>query len=141
TERTTSSPPNPPPRTSSRCPAIRPSVAPRIAAGHPARTPAAPDRAPPPSATVPDMPRVSVLLPVRDAAPWLPPSLASLARQTLADHEVIAIDDGSRDGSGELLDRAALRDRRIVVRHTTPNGLPAALHLALSLPRAPWVAR
>ena len=87
------------------------------------------------------MPRVSVLLPVRDAAPWLPASLASLARQTLADHEVIAIDDGSRDGSGELLDRAALRDRRIVVRHTSANGLPAALNLALSLARAPWVAR
>src|SRR5947207_12348471 len=84
-------------------------------------------------------PRVSVLLPVRDAAPWLPASLASLARQTLADHEVIAIDDGSRDGSGELLDRAALRDRRIVVRHTSANGLPAALNLALSLARAPRV--
>src|SRR5947207_13567813 len=82
-------------------------------------------------------PRVSVLLPVRDAAPWLPASLASLARQTLADHEVIAIDDGSRGGSGEVLDRAALRDRRIVGRHTNPNGLPAARSLALSLPPAP----
>jgi len=48
---------------------------------------------------------VSVLLPVRDAAPWLPSALASLARQTLADHEVIAVDDGSRDGSGEILER------------------------------------
>ena len=87
------------------------------------------------------MPRVSVLLPVRDAAPWLPSALASLARQTLADHEVIAIDDGSRDGSGELLDRAARRDPRFVVRHTPARGLPAALDLALSLARAPWVAR
>jgi GT2 family glycosyltransferase len=87
------------------------------------------------------MPRVSVLLPVRDAAPWLSSALASLARQTLADHEVIAIDDGSRDGSGELLDRAARRDPRFVVRHTPARGLPAALDLALSLARAPWVAR
>ena len=89
----------------------------------------------------PSTPRVSVLLPVRDAAPWLASALASLARQTLADHEVIAIDDGSSDGSGEILERAARRDRRIVVRHTAARGLPAALGLALSLARAPWVAR
>src|SRR5437773_4929428 len=119
---------------------MRPSVAPRIAAGHPARTPAAAHRAPPPSATVPDMPRVSVLLPVRDAAPWLASALASLARQTLADHEVIAIDDGSVDGSGEILERAARADPRIVVRHTPARGLPTALRLGLSLARAPWVA-
>jgi len=86
-------------------------------------------------------PRVSVLLPVRDAAPWLASSLASLARQTLADHEVIAIDDGSADGSGDLLERAARSDPRLVVRHTPRRGLPAALDLALGLARAPWVAR
>ncbi len=87
------------------------------------------------------MPRVSVLLPVRDAAPWLASSLASLARQTVTDHEVIAIDDGSRDGSGEILEQAAARDRRLVVRHTPAQGLPAALQTALALARAPWVAR
>ena len=86
-------------------------------------------------------PRVSVLLPVRDAAPWLAASLASLTRQTVRDHEVIAIDDGSTDGSGEILERAARRDPRLVVRHTEPRGLPAALNLALSLARAPWIAR
>ena len=71
----------------------------------------------------PPTPRVSVLLPVRDAAPWLGSALASLARQTLADHEVTAVDDGSRDGSGELLDRAAARDPRLVVRHTAARGV------------------
>src|SRR6516162_8782523 len=112
---------------SNRCPAIPTSVT--------------------PSASLPHMsprgsaPRVSVLLPVRDAAPWLESALRSLARQTLADHEVIAIDDGSTDGSGEMLERAARADRRIVVRHTPPRGLPAALGLSLSLARAPWVAR
>jgi glycosyltransferase involved in cell wall biosynthesis len=85
--------------------------------------------------------RVSVLLPVRDAAPWLESSLASLARQSVRDHEVIAVDDGSTDGSGEILERAARRDPRIVVRRTPARGLPAALNLALSLARAPWVAR
>lgn len=87
------------------------------------------------------MPRISVLLPVRDAAPWLASSLASLARQTVRDHEVIVVDDGSTDGSSDILDRAARRDPRIVVHHTPHRGLPAALNLALAHARAPWVAR
>lgn len=86
-------------------------------------------------------PRVSILLPVRDAAPWLAASLASLARQTERDHEVIAVDDGSCDGSGAILETFAARDPRLIVRHTTRRGLPGALNLALSLARAPWVAR
>ncbi len=87
------------------------------------------------------MPIVSVLVPVRNAAPWLEASLASLARQTLADHEVILVNDGSTDDSGRMLDAAAARDSRLVVRHTPARGLPAALNLALSLARAPWIAR
>lgn len=87
------------------------------------------------------MPKVSVLLPVRDALPWLASSAASLARQTLAEYEVIAVDDGSGDGSGELLEGIARRDPRWVVRHTGRLGLPAALNLALSLARAPVIAR
>ena len=44
-------------------------------------------------------PLISVLLPVRDAAPYLDAALDSLARQTLGDFEIIAIDDGSTDGT------------------------------------------
>jgi glycosyltransferase involved in cell wall biosynthesis len=84
---------------------------------------------------------VSVLVPVRDAAPWLRTSFASLWRQTLRDFEVIAVDDGSRDGSGEWLDGEAKREHRLRVRHTPPRGLPTALNTALSLARAPLVAR
>lgn len=87
------------------------------------------------------MPALSVLLPVRDAGPWLAASLASLWRQTLRDFEVIAVDDGSADGSGERLDREAARERRLHVVHTPPRGLPAALNTALGESRAPLVAR
>ena len=87
------------------------------------------------------MPRVSVLLPVRDAGPFLGPCLASLAAQSLADHEVVAVDDGSSDGSRALLDDAARTDPRVRVVATGRRGLVSALNTALREARAPLAAR
>jgi glycosyltransferase involved in cell wall biosynthesis len=87
------------------------------------------------------VPAITVLLPVRNALPWLGPSLASLWRQTERDFEVVAIDDGSTDGSGEVLDRAARAEPRLRVVHTGPRGLPAALDTGLGLARGHLIAR
>jgi glycosyltransferase involved in cell wall biosynthesis len=87
------------------------------------------------------VPRVSVLLPVRDAAATLGSCLDSLAAQTLADHEIVAVDDGSRDGTEALLLARAGADSRVRVRRTPPLGLVSALNLALAEARAPLVAR
>jgi len=87
------------------------------------------------------MPALSVLLPVRNALPWLGASLRSLARQTFADFEVVAVDDGSTDGSGEALERASEREPRLRVVHTQAQGLPLALNEALRHARGPLVAR
>src|SRR5687767_12214234 len=86
-------------------------------------------------------PALSVLLPVRDAGVWLAPSLASLFRQTDRDFEIVAVDDGSTDGSGERLDRAASADPRLRVLHTGARGLPAALNTALASARGRLLAR
>lgn len=87
------------------------------------------------------MPALSVLLPVRDAAPWLTASLRSLSRQTFRDFEIVAVDDGSRDGSAELLEGYRRREPRLRVLHTAPIGLPGALNLALGHARSPLIAR
>jgi len=87
------------------------------------------------------VPMVSVLLPVRDAQATLPECLASLAAQTLPDYEVVAVDDGSRDASRQILEQAARRDHRLRVLGTAAQGLVAALNAGLALARAPLLAR
>ena len=87
------------------------------------------------------MPRLSVLLPVRDAAPWLDASLGSLARQTERDFEIVAVDDGSTDATPHILERWRAREPRLVVERTAPRGLPRALETARGLARGAFLAR
>ncbi|MBN2798504.1 MAG: glycosyltransferase [Deltaproteobacteria bacterium] len=87
------------------------------------------------------MPSASFLLPVRDLASTLDPALASLAVQTHADHEVVVVDDGSTDGSGQIAEAWARRDPRFRVLHLPPTGLAGALNAGLAACRAGWVAR
>lgn len=58
-------------------------------------------------------PRVSVMVPVYNVAPYLAATLESILRQTMTDFELIAIDDGSTDASPRMLQEFAKRDRRI----------------------------
>ena len=88
-----------------------------------------------------DPARVSILLPVRDAAGTLPAAIASLDAQTVEDREIVVIDDGSVDGSPGILRDWARRDARVHVHPTPPRGIAAALATGLERCRAPVVAR
>jgi glycosyltransferase involved in cell wall biosynthesis len=85
--------------------------------------------------------RVSVLLPVRNAASTLDACLRSIVRQTFESWECIVVDDGSTDGSGELLRRAAARDARFRVCSAPPRGLVDALNEGLARCRGELIAR
>lgn len=87
------------------------------------------------------MARLSVLLPCRDAARFLPRAIASIQRQTYRDFEVIAIDDGSRDDSPALLDAWAARDARVHVVRTAANGIVCALESGRSIATGGLIAR
>ncbi len=86
-------------------------------------------------------PLVSVLLPVRDAKDYLEQCIASLNRQTLTNFEVVVVDDGSEDGSRELLEKWASDDERVNLIRQEPKGLVEALNNGLEHCRAPFVAR
>jgi glycosyltransferase involved in cell wall biosynthesis len=88
------------------------------------------------------MPTVSILLPVYNAVDDLPRALHSLLNQTYRDFEVIAIDDGSTDGSGELLDKYAYADARIRVFHQeNARALGKVLNRAAALAQGKYLAR
>jgi glycosyltransferase involved in cell wall biosynthesis len=83
---------------------------------------------------------VSVLVPVRDAEAYLDEALRSLAEQTHEDLEVIVVDDGSRDASGDIAREWALRDRRFRVVHQEPGGFVAASQRACAEARGRYIA-
>ncbi|KTR86665.1 glycosyltransferase family 2 protein [Leucobacter chromiiresistens] len=69
-------------------------------------------------------PVVSVVIPVYNSMPYLTGTVESLLAQELAALEIIAIDDGSTDGSGAELDRFAELDDRVTVVHQANSGWP-----------------
>jgi glycosyltransferase involved in cell wall biosynthesis len=86
-------------------------------------------------------PRISILLPIYNAARYLPAALDSIARQSFTDFEVIAINDGSTDSAPNVLDFFAARDRRFRVVHQPNAGLIATLNRCIELATAPLLAR
>lgn len=83
---------------------------------------------------------LSVIVPAYNAQEWLPQCLNSILVQTYRNLELIVVDDGSTDGTGELCDGYALRDPRVRVLHM-PNGGPGvARKTALDSSRGGWVA-
>lgn len=84
-------------------------------------------------------PRVSVLLPVRDGAPFLREALDSVLAQTLVDFELLVVDDGSEDETPAIL--ASVGDERLRVVRQDRLGLVAALRRAVAEARAPLLAR
>lgn len=87
------------------------------------------------------LPRLSVLLPVFNAADTLNEALESLRRQTFRDFEIVALDDGSTDSTPRLLAAWAAREPRLRVVRRPHRGIVAALQAGLALCRAPLVAR
>lgn len=72
------------------------------------------------------MVKVSVIIPVYNVKPYLERCVQSVLKQTYKNIEIILVDDGSTDGSGELCNQFASMDSRILVIHIKNQGASVA---------------
>lgn len=85
------------------------------------------------------MSQITVIIPCYNNAAFIPRCLDSLLAQDFADWEAICVDDGSTDGSAEVLDAYAARDPRFRVIHQPNAGVSAARNAALAQVRTPYL--
>lgn len=85
-------------------------------------------------------PLISVIVPVYNVRPYLEEALESVIHQTYRNLDIILIDDGSEDGSGEICDRYAKTDPRTRVIHQRNQGLSAARNTGLDAIRGEYVS-
>lgn len=83
--------------------------------------------------------KVSVVVPVYNTERYLHRCLESLRNQTLKDLEIILVDDGSEDFSGDICDKYAAEDARIHVIHKANGGLVSARQTGLSAATGEYV--
>ena len=74
--------------------------------------------------------KVSIIIAVYNVAPYLEKCLDSLVNQTLSEIEIIAVDDGSTDGSSEILARYASTDKRVKILTKPHTGVADARNIA-----------
>ena len=87
----------------------------------------------------PVAPRLSVIVPVYQVAPYLEKCVASILGQTFSDFEVLLVDDGSTDGSGAICDALAEQDVRVRVIHKANGGVSSARNAGLDAARGRYI--
>ncbi|MEF9969159.1 MAG: glycosyltransferase [Ruthenibacterium sp.] len=85
-------------------------------------------------------PKVSVIVPVYNTAERLPRCIASLCAQTMQDIEILLIDDGSTDKSGEICNQFAQKDARIQVFHKKNGGVSSARNVGLAQAKGSYIS-
>ena len=85
------------------------------------------------------MSKISVIIPVYNTAKYLKKCLDSVINQTINDFEIICVNDGSTDGSLEILNEYEQKDSRIKVISQENKGLAAARNTGLKYVTAPYV--
>ena len=83
--------------------------------------------------------KFSIVIPVYNVAPYLKECLDSVLAQKVGAWEAICVDDGSTDGSADILDAYARRDSRFVVIHQQNAGVSAARNAALDVACGDWL--
>lgn len=83
---------------------------------------------------------ISVLIPVRNASPWIEEAVRSVANQTIPPGEILVADDASTDGTAEILEGLDIPSLR-VLRTDSNRGISWQLNRLVSVAKGRWLAR
>ncbi len=86
------------------------------------------------------MPKISVIVPVYNAEKWLNRCVDSILAQTFTNFELILVNDGSPDVSGQICDKYKAIDPRVRVIHKQNGGVSSARNAALDIARGEYIA-
>lgn len=75
--------------------------------------------------------QITIIMPAYNVEQYVRRAIQSIQKQSFEDWELLVVDDGSRDRTGDIVDKMAARDIRISCFHTKNAGAPAARNLAL----------
>lgn len=82
---------------------------------------------------------ISIIVPVYNTVHYLPRCIDSILAQTYSNFEAIFVDDGSKDGSGEILDNYEKKDIRIKVYHQENQGVTKTRAFGVSQAKGEWI--
>ena len=86
------------------------------------------------------MVNISVIVPVYNSERYLEKTLNSILKQSFRDFELILVDDGSADLSGEICDKYSEKDKRIVVIHKKNGGICSARNAGMEIAKGRYIA-
>lgn len=86
-----------------------------------------------------NIPKLSIIIPIYNAEQFIRRCIDSILVQTYTDFELLLIDDGSKDNSGNICDIYAEQDSRIRVFHKNNGGVSSARNLGLDKARGEWI--
>ena len=82
---------------------------------------------------------ISIICPVYNRELYLDTLVKSVMSQTYGDWELLLVDDGSTDSSGEICDGYALKDHRVKVWHQSNEGVSSARNKGLSMASGEYI--
>lgn len=86
-----------------------------------------------------EKPLISVVVPVYNVAKYLKKSIESIVNQTYTNLEIILVDDGSKDESGDICEDYSLKDSRIIVIHKPNGGLSDARNAGIKQAKGEYI--
>ncbi|WP_321426544.1 glycosyltransferase [uncultured Bacteroides sp.] len=86
-----------------------------------------------------NLPQISIIIPVYNVEIYLSRCINSILSQTFSNFEILLIDDGSKDKSGEICDEYTKKDNRIRVFHKKNEGVSSARNVGLDKANGEWI--